>query len=399
MKKLIGFVFVCAIAIGLAIVARFNSGNVAFFYPPYRVDMSLNLFIIISIVLFVGLYLIFWIIRAAQRLPGKVIHYRSRKKIDAANQAFRESLRSYFEGRFGHAEKAAVNAGKNPENLGLAALIGARCAHRMHEDDRRDIWLNSVQTNPDLDTARLMTELELLVDEHKNKEALGVVEELSQRGARHIQVLLYALKANQQEKNWSEVIRLVQILDKRGALHEVVSTHLREMAYENLLSDIHYDREKVLEIWAHVPAQDRMKPSIVRQAVKAFNKRGLYPQARELLVKVLNKNWDSRLVHAYRESLVDANSAVLKEAIEYSEKWFEEHRNDAQLLLTLGEFCYKQQLWGKAQQHFEDALVYAVDPRTRREAHLNLAKLFDEVGKVQLAAQHYKECALLTDIR
>lgn len=399
MKKLIGFVLVCAIAIGLAVAARFNSGNVAFFYPPYRVDMSLNLFIIIAIILFVGLYILFWIVRAAQRLPGKVIHYRSRKKIDAANEAFRDSLRSYFEGRFGHAEKAAVNAGKNPQNLGLAALIGARCAHRMHENDRRDIWLNSVQTNPDLDTARLMTELELLVDEHKNKEALVVVEELNQRGARHIQVLLYALKANQQEKNWSEVIRLVQVLDKRGALHEVVSSHLRELAYENLLSDIHHDREKVLEIWAQVPSADRVKPGIVRKAVKAFNKRGLYQQARELLVKVLNKNWDSSLVHAYRESLVDANPAVLKEAIERSEKWFEQHRNDAQLLLTLGEFCYKQQLWGKAQQHFEDALVYAVDPRTRREAHLNLAKLFDEVGKVQLAAQHYKECALLTDIR
>lgn len=388
----------CAIAIGLAVAARFNTGNVAFFYPPYRVDMSLNLLVVLLVILFVGLYLIFWIVKTALRLPGKVVHYRSRKKVDIANQAFRESLRSYFEGRFGHAEKAAVNAGKNPENTGLAALIGARCAHRMHENDRRDIWLNSVKTNPDLDTARLMTELELLVDEHKNAEALAVVEELNQRGARHIQVLLYALKANQQEKKWDEVIRLVQVLDKRGALHEVVSDHLREQAYENLLS--HYqDRKTLQDIWAKVPAEDRLKPALVRQAVKAFNQQGLYRESRELLARALNKYWDSSLIHAYRESLVAASPAELKEAIEQSEKWFELHRNDPQLLLTLGEFCYRQQLWGKAQQHFEDALVYAVDPRTIREAHLNLAKLFDEVGKVQLAAQHYKQCALAVDMR
>jgi hypothetical protein len=43
-----------AAAIGLAVLARFNPGNVVFFYPPYRVDLSLNFFIIAMVVLFLS---------------------------------------------------------------------------------------------------------------------------------------------------------------------------------------------------------------------------------------------------------------------------------------------------------------------------------------------------------
>jgi len=75
-----------------------------------------------------------------------------------------------------------------------------------------------------------MTSLELLVDDHQFKDALETVEELNANGTRHIQALQWALKANQQAKNWPEVLRLVQTLDKRNALHPALSNRLREMA-------------------------------------------------------------------------------------------------------------------------------------------------------------------------
>ena len=35
-----------ATAIGVAVLARFNPGNVVLFYPPYRIDVSLNFFLL-----------------------------------------------------------------------------------------------------------------------------------------------------------------------------------------------------------------------------------------------------------------------------------------------------------------------------------------------------------------
>ena len=39
-----------AAAIGLALLARFNPANVVLFYPPYRVDISLNFFLVMLVV-------------------------------------------------------------------------------------------------------------------------------------------------------------------------------------------------------------------------------------------------------------------------------------------------------------------------------------------------------------
>ena len=48
MRIFLSLVILFAAAIGLAVGARFNPGNVVLFYPPYRVDLSLNLFVVLA---------------------------------------------------------------------------------------------------------------------------------------------------------------------------------------------------------------------------------------------------------------------------------------------------------------------------------------------------------------
>ena len=47
MRIFLWLVVLLATAIGLAVMARFNAGNVVLFYPPYRVDLSLNFFLLL----------------------------------------------------------------------------------------------------------------------------------------------------------------------------------------------------------------------------------------------------------------------------------------------------------------------------------------------------------------
>ena len=49
MRLLIWLVALMATAIGIAVTARFNPGNVVLFYPPHRIDMSLNLFVVLLV--------------------------------------------------------------------------------------------------------------------------------------------------------------------------------------------------------------------------------------------------------------------------------------------------------------------------------------------------------------
>lgn len=395
MRIFITIVILFAVAIGLAVGARFNPGNVVFFYPPYRIDMSLNLFLALALALFVVLYMIMNAIRSTQQMPRRVAAYRREKREREGNRALRDALKSLFEGRFGHAEKAATRASESDENAGLSALIAARAAHRMSQVDRRDAWLSKVQ-DPSLKTARLMTAIELSTDEHDPASALEAVHELNSSGTRHIHALRLALKANQRAKDWPEVLRLVRLLDKRNALHPALSRRLRELAYEDLLSTQAHDSESIRRVWSAIPAEDRVQPYVAVRAAKAFNAKGLHDEARSLVEKALAVDWDERLVRAYGESAAAEGSAALLAQIEHCEQWAKAHPTDPELALTLGTLCLRQKLWGKAQRHLEQALSQAGDMDSVRQAHLKLAQLHEALNQPDDAASHYRQCALAT---
>ncbi|WP_025918287.1 heme biosynthesis protein HemY [Herminiimonas sp. CN] len=394
MRLFLRLLVLLAIAIGLAVAARFNVGNVVLFYPPYRIDLSLNLFLLLIALLFLSLYFLIRTIRMAQRMPGRVAAYRQARRERDGNQALRDALKALFEGRFGHAEKAAKLAADLPENAGLAALIGARAAHWMRQPERRDAWLSNTQNDLSLKTARLMTAIELLVDDHQSEAALEAVRELNASSTRHIHALRLALKANQQAKNWPEVLRLVQSLDKNKALHPALSRRLRELAYDDELSNSSQDAESIRRVWKSIPTEDQQEPFIAARAAAAFNVRGLHDDARRVVEKALSADWDARLVRAYRESAAAEGEPALLAQIEYCEGWIKKRPTDAELALTLGSLCLKQKLWGKAQRYLEQALSDAIEPASVRDAHLKLAQLHDALNQAEQAAIHYRLCAL-----
>jgi HemY protein len=394
MRLFIWLVLLMATAVGIAVTARFNPGNVMFSYGVDRFDMSLNLFMVLELLLFVVLYGLIRAIAATMSMPAKVAAYRQQKRERDGNKGLRDALKALFEGRFGHAEKAAVRAAELPENEGLAALIGARAAHRMRQAARRDRWLATVVHDNSLKTARLMTMTELLVDEHQPEAALEAVAELNASGTRHIHALQWSMKAYQQAKNWPEVLRLVRSLDKHKALHPALSARLRELAYEALLSDRSHDAESIRRMWSTIPTADRVKPYIASRAAAAFNARGLHDEARILAEEALETEWDDRVVRAYRESAAQTGSASLLAQIEACENWIKLRPTDAELALTLGSLCLKQKLWGKAQRYLEQALSDASESRMVREAHLKLAQMHDALGQAEEAASHYRQCAM-----
>lgn len=394
MRLLLWLVALMAAAIGIAVTARFNPGNVVLFYPPHRIDMSLNLFVVLLALLFLTLYGLVRAVVATLRMPERVAAYRQRKREREGNKGLRDALKALFEGRFGHAEKAAMRAAELPENAGIAALIGARAAHRMREPARRDAWLAGIAGDTSMKTARLMTVIELLVDDHQPEAALEAVAELNASGQRHIHALQWSMKAHQQARNWPEVLRLVRILDKRNALHPALSARLREMAYEALLSDEGQDPEAIRRFWANVPPGERTKPYIAARAAGAFNASGLHDEARVIAEEALKAGWDERVVRAYRDAAGPAGSASLLAQIEKCEAWLRERPNDAELAFTLGSLCLRQKLWGKAQRYLEQALSDATESSMVRDIHLKLAQLHEALGQDEKAAGHYRHSAL-----
>ena len=107
MRWLTWVLLLSLLAAAVALVLQINAGNVAFYVPPYRVDVSLNLFLLVLTAL---LLVVYWSGRALQRVvdfPEQVRLYRARREEVGGLQALVEAVRSLLEGRFARAEKAA----------------------------------------------------------------------------------------------------------------------------------------------------------------------------------------------------------------------------------------------------------------------------------------------------
>ena len=387
-----------ATAVGLAVLVRFNAGNVVFFWPPYRVDISLNFFLLLLVLLIILLFLVFKAIHMALRLPSRISQIREQKKEQESNQALRQSLKALFEGRFVQAQKAAEKAWEWEKNRGYAALIGARASQAVQQYDKRDEYLKSLEDNEDYDTACLVTKAELYIDEHQPHKALDVISDLNANGTRHIHVQRLSLKANQQIGNWKEVLRLVQSLDKHHSIRAVLSEKLKEAAYVNLFDTAAPDAESVALVWQDVPEQEREKPAVAISAAKAFYHCMLPKKSEEILYRVLDKFWDDRLVNAFVEFAESREPDDLTVQAGHCERWLEKYGRQPQLLLALGVLASRQKQFDKSASCFEEAISLTSDRKLLYQAHLLLAQLHDRLGHEEKAVRHYREASISRQI-
>ena len=95
MKGLIWFVVVAACAVALALLARISAGYVLLVAPPWRIEVSLVLAVVLAALGFALLYALLRLISNALSLPGYVAAFRlERRNRQARNAASGQSVSS-----------------------------------------------------------------------------------------------------------------------------------------------------------------------------------------------------------------------------------------------------------------------------------------------------------------
>jgi HemY protein len=374
------------LAVAAALLAQFNDGNVVLLLPPTRIDLSLNSFLLLAAFVLVTVW---WLARLAQRasdFPDRVRAYRHRRDEAGSQRALRDALRALMEGRFSRAERAAQVAQALPDNAGLAALIGARAAHRMQQNSRRDAWLAQAESDPDLELARLVSSAEMWAESRETARALGALDQLRAVGGRQIHASHVLLNAHLQAGRWDEVIRGVRALEKRKALHPVLAERYKLQAWRETLLARRHDPAALEDVWNAVPSADRERAELALEAARLLNLAGRGRAAARAIEAALARGWDDRLLDEYARSQV----FPARDRIERAESWLKAHPGDATLLRCLGLLCLKEQLWGKARSYLEDSLRSASHPATL----LALARLAETLGDDVEAARHFREAAL-----
>jgi HemY protein len=395
-RGLLWLALLFVVAVALATVGRFDAGQVLLVYPPYRVDVSLNLFVVGVVVAFLLLYAILRFVRNVVTMPRRVAAYRARARKEKAHSALRDAIGNLYAGRFSRAEKAARDSLADDNNKGAAGLIAANAAHRLHEYARRDDWLTQVD-DPELQEARLMATADMRADGRDADGALAALTEMRSQGGRRIHAQQIALRAQQQLKNWSEVLKLVKTLEKREALHPAVAVRLRQLAAENLLRDRRHNADALLELWHALSPIERHSPRLADCAAELLIALERQADARKIVEEALAQNWDARLLRRYPDTAGDDALPLIQKA----EAWRKERPEDGDLLFALGRLCLKQQLWGKAQSFLEAALKSANASNNeplKIRSHRALARLHEQLGDADKAATHYRESAMSMNV-
>ncbi len=381
-----------------ALFLKTNLGNVALFVPPYRVDISVNLALLVLALLLSAVY---WAARVVQKMadfPEQVRLYRARREEIGGNRALIESVKNFLEGRFARAEKSARAAQSSGSTAGIAALIAARAAHRMQEYGRRNEWLDIAGHDTDIQTARLVASAEMLTEQRENEAALSAIGRLQGEGRRHIHAMRIALSANLQSGRWDEAIKAVRLLEKRKALHPVLSRKLKQTIYRELIAAQGSDPAALEAMWRSVPEAERRLPEIALEAGRHFNDSGgglgrLAAEAIEAALQESPPEWDDhslRLLDEYSR----AQALSPRDQLERVEAWLKAApaagATRAALLRTAGMICLREQLWGKSRAYLLESLATA----THASTLLALAHLADTVGDEPEAAAYFKRAAL-----
>jgi HemY protein len=69
MRGLIWLVLLFAAAAAIALVGVFDGGQVLLIVPPYRVDISLNLFVVAIVLAFIVIYAVLRAVRNVWKMP------------------------------------------------------------------------------------------------------------------------------------------------------------------------------------------------------------------------------------------------------------------------------------------------------------------------------------------
>jgi len=348
--------------------------------PPYRVEVALNLLLVLLAGGFVLLYSMVRLASSALLMPARVRDYRLARRRDKAQSSLLASLEAFFEGRYAKAEQSAVQALELGENPRLSGIIAARAAHELRAYDRRDAHLERAAVGAaEDDPLRVITEAELLLDERRPQETLERLQALPRK---HTAALRLELKAQQQTRQWDQVAAGIPELERRRVLDPEQAAKLRTHALAESLRRKGLDAYALDEAWKKLTDAERRETAVARAAAESYIALGRGSDAQTIVEQSLDSAWASELVALYPKT--SGRDTVRQ--IERAESWLERHPNDAVLLLALGRLCAQRQLWGKAQSYLEASI--SVEPTHR--AHLELARLHESLGNADAARRHYR---------
>ena len=415
MRAAIWLLLLFAVAVAGALFAGNNQGTVTLFWPPYRVDLSLNLVVLLLVGSFFFVHAVMRALSALLDLPRQALRWRTQQKERAMHAALLESISHLLAGRYLRARKAAddvlaqeaslASSGQKPANgaqlRALAHIVAGESAHALQDRVGRDEHLKealdqaSAREAQETRDGALLRAARWALDDREPENAIRLLQDLPLGAGRRTLALRTRLRASRQAGEPLQALETARLLAKHHGFSPVAARSILRGLAIDLLNGA-YDVAQLHRAWnALEPAERQMAEVAIHAAQRLTSLGGEARIAREWLLPVweqqaeLADNLRIKLVCALEEGL-DSLDATWLARIEAAQK---ANPRDATLQYLAGMACMKRQLWGKAQQLLTQAALLLHDAKLHRNAWRALAELAEQREDASAAALAWKRAA------
>ena len=412
------------VAVAVALFAGNNPGTVTVFWPPYRVDLSLNFVLVVLAGLFIVLHLAMRALAALFAMPGHAKSWRLQHQERALHVSLLESMSHLLAGRFIRARKsaesvlvreAAVSHGDDVlaysgRLRALAHLLAAESAHTLQDHTARDEHFSKALEQASRPDAQGVTEALQLraarwsLEDHDALRALKWLDDMPVGASRRTMALRFRLEAARMARHVEPALETARLLSKHRAFSTLASERiLRSLALE-LVSTAH-DPDQLMRVWSQLDASERAIPEVTLAAAQrllgldgnvAVTRNWLLPLWERMVARLDDLTLVQRiqlvqvLEHGFSLS-TGAPEAIWLNRIEAAQS---AHPGDALLQYLAGVACMRLQLWGKAQQLLIQSLPRLKGSKLEGQALQTLALLAEQRGDSNAAAQAWKKAAI-----
>ena len=424
MRSALWLLALFGVAVASALFAGNNQGTVTLFWPPYRIDLSLNLVLVLLALGFVTLYAALRGLAVLLALPRQTQRWRLHQRERALHASMTEAVVLLLAGRFLRARKVASEAlaqqaslAHGPASLpharlmrALAHLLAAESSQALQDHSARDQHLQlaleqapaqGTQTERELREGIELRAAHWALDQREPHLALERLSSMAQGGARRTLALRTRLKALRMAGHAQEALETARLLAKHGAFSASAAHSILSGLALELLNGAR-DPAQLQSTWDALEPAERGLPELAIAAAQRLAQLGgeedtvrqwLLP-AWELMASApgaLPDHHALKLVRAL-ESGLEGLDALWLSRIEAAAQ---SNPRDTRLQYLAGIACLRRQLWGKAEQRLVQSTRQLQEPCLRRSAWQHLAELAEHRGDAEAAAHAWKNAALV----
>ena len=416
-----------AVAVAGALLAASNPGTVTVFWPPYRIDLSLNLVVLVLVGLLVTVHVAQRALSALLELPRQAQRWRLLQKERAAHGALLDAMAHFMAGRFLRARKSAEGVIEREMALTqagaplphatalktLAHILAAEAAHALQDSGLRQQHLQSALQEAEagptalrqtLKEGSLLRAARWSLDDRQAQDSLAWLDQLPQGVARRTVAMRLRLKASRLAHQPAQALDTALLLAKHRAFSPTAADSIVRGLVMDLLANTH-EVAQLQRVWKSLGAAQRLMPELAVQAATHWlSLKGEAAVARAWLLPIweqclrtpaaLSAAQKIKLVRALELSLGHQQDPAEREWLARIESAQLAQPQDAAFLYLAGMACMKRQLWGKAQALLSQASQLLQDTELRRQAWRALAQLAEQRDDASAAAVAWKHAAL-----